>query len=325
MKKTTLLNIMLIIIIVVIACFYFINKDNKTYSIKDKNIFLYQNSKEISSDYKGIKLLEYDNTNKDYAQIYYICYDYTTEPSYYYTIEVTDEENNSLLLNEEKEQRFLGGVISSAKIKKISLKNKLYFSVFEKNIRTNKITNGVRQPIDLKTDLEDKLKIKEDNLKEGKLGDISFEYADDQDVYFGETLHAYSEKLVSENCTLPLKVQYGNYLFTEDHIGIECENNVNGLNLNDAFEKNALINSIFGQYGLSDVYGMSIINTEEEPITVTISFDEMIALCNGLEIEKDGVKYTKDSFEQYPDMAIVKEDEVELANGIKAMKELQSK
>lgn len=64
------------------------------YSIKDKDFNLYKNEDDTRyEDYRGIKLLEYDNSNNDYAEIYYISYDYTIDPSFYYTLEITDESN----------------------------------------------------------------------------------------------------------------------------------------------------------------------------------------------------------------------------------------
>lgn len=50
----------------------------------------------------------------------------------------------------------------------------------------------------------------------------------------------------------------------------------------------------------------------------------MIDLCNGLTIEKNGKKYTKDDFfdglEEYGQNLIVKDKELEIGKGIKAIK-----
>lgn len=300
-----------------------VNEENKkVYSIKDKKIYLYEDTNDIYEDYRGIKLLEYDNSNNNYAEIYYILYDYTTDPSFCYTLEITDELNNSLLVENKKEQQIVGGIVSTVRIRKLSLDNKINFSVFEKDAETNNIVNSSQTQINLNKDLEEKIKINQSsNLNDGKLGEVNFKYIDSENVYFGTTSHYYSEKLVGEDCSLPIKVQYGNYLVSEEHIEFSCYKNVNNLSLEKAFESLVLINENFGQYGLSDVYGMDITDEKGELIdTVIITFEEMIKLCNGLTIEKDGKKYTKESFEGFAEMPMVKDKEVEIGTGINAIK-----
>lgn len=297
-----------------------VKKEN--YSIKDKDFYLYENNNDINENYKGIKLLEYDNSNNNYAEIYYISYDYTTDPSFYYVLKVTDEANNNLLIEGEKEQQIIGGVASSVKIKRINENHKINFTVFEKYTETNNISKSAQTQIDLEKDLEEKIKIDQStNLQSSKLGDVNFKYIDSDNTYFGTTSHAYSSKLVGEQASLPIKVQYGNRLITEEHIDFSCYKNVNNLNLEEAFESLALINENFGQYGLSDIYGVDITDEQGQVIdTVKITFDEMIKLCNGLTIEKDGREYTKESFERSTEMSMIKDKYVEIGNKINAIK-----
>ena len=153
------------------------------------------------------------------------------------------------------------------------------------------------------------------------MGDIKFKYIDSEDVYFGTTSHAYSTDLVGENASIPIKVQYGNYLLPQEHIEISYERNVNSLSLEEAFESLSIINNNFGQYGLSDVYGMPIEDNEKNVIdTVIINFEDMINLCNGLSIEKDGKTYTKNSFAQYDNVLMVKDKNVKIGSKINAIK-----
>lgn len=336
LSKVLLLIIILIISILSVTVYLNINKKNEAktnleqfsskatevYSIKDKDFYLYKDADGRYEDFRGIKLLEFDNSAKNYIEIYYVSYDYTTDPSFYYSLEITDESNNSLLLEGEKEQQVIGGVVSTVKIKKLSLDRKINFSIFEKNTETNDIINSSQIQIDLEKDLEEKVKINQSsNLKNGKLGDVNFKYIDSKTVYFGTTSHAYSKKLVGENASLPIKIQYGNRLIQEEHIEVSYNKNVNNLNLEEAFENLVLINYNFGQYGLSDVYGMDITNKQGEVIdTVIINFEEMIKLCKGLAIQKDGKEYTKSSFDGFADMSMIKDENVVIGNGINAIK-----
>ena len=174
--KFTTFVILLVIFIIIIGGIYFytiknIPKDNQNlisddkitnnkvetesqikeqiYSIKNKDFYLYGDAEGIDEEYRGVKLLEYDNLTNDYAEIYYISYDYSTDPSFYYTLEITDESNNTLLLDGKKEEQVIGGVVSKAKIKSLSLDNKINFSIFEKYIETNEIVNSSKIQIDL--------------------------------------------------------------------------------------------------------------------------------------------------------------------------------
>lgn len=298
-----------------------IQTKGKIHSIKEKEFYLFDDANVRSEEYRGMKLLEYDDTNSNYAEIYYVLYDYTTEPSYYYTLEITDESNNNLLISGKTEQQITGGVVSTVKIKKLSLDTKINVSIFEKYEETNNITNSSKIQIDLENDLEEIEKIDQNiNLKDGNLGDVNFNYIDSENVYFGTTSHTYSQNLVGENCSLPIKIQYGNYLVAEEHIEFSYDKNVNNLNLEQAFESLTLINKTFGQYGLSDVYGMDITAQQGEVIdTVIIDFDEMMKLCNGSSIEKDGKYYTKNSFSVFSTMTMIKDKDVEIGEGIKSI------
>jgi hypothetical protein len=344
MKKSIIIALIIILLIIVIGVVtYFYIKENsdstltnnntyisdknllnedKVYSIKSKDFYLNEDEEQVDDleEDRGMKLLEYDNTASDYAEIYYIFYDYSVEPSFYYSIEITDEKNKSVLL--EEYEQLTCGEVASVKIKKLSLNQTINISIFEKYEETNKISKSSEIQIDLINDLEEKVKIDQSaDLKNGKLGDINFKYVDSEYVYFGTTSHSFSENLVGETSSLPIKMQYGNYLITGEYIEFLYDKNVNNLNLEDAFESLALITETVGQYGLSDIYGMDIVDENGEITdTVTITFEDMINLCNGLTITKDGKKYTKDSFETYAEIPIVKDEEVELIEGIPAIK-----
>lgn len=338
MKK--LMNILLIIIVIaaVVGGVYFVinNKgteepktekkvenrveETKSYSIENKKVYLFEeNENNVEEEYRGFSLLEYKDTN-DYAEIYYILYDYTTDPSFYYSLKVTDESENNLLLN-KKEEQITGGIISTVKIRKVSLDSKINFEVFEKE--SNKINNSTKLELDLSKDLVGIEKIKQtENLKDGKIGNVEFKYIDDEYVYFGTTEHAYSKKLVGEAFSLPVKVQYGNKLVSQEHIEINCEKNVNNLSLEQAFESLSLIDETFGQYGLSDIYGMNILDKKGEEVIgeVILTFDQVMKLCAGEKIEVDGKEYTKETFNEFAHIKMLKDEDVVIGDGIKTIK-----
>lgn len=270
----------------------------------------------------GIKIFEYDDSNEDYAEIYYVSYDYTTDPSYKYTLEITDESNKSVLYNNKKEENVIGGIVSKVKIKKLTLKEKITFSIFEKNSETNEIYDDAKIQIDLSKKLKVKEKIdKSSKIVSRTLGDVKFKCIYDEYEYFGTTSHSYSKNLIGENCSFSVNTQYGDRLINEEHIEVSYDKNVNNLSLEKAFENLNLITSNVGQYGLSDVYGMDIYDKKgEHQKTVVITFEDMIDLCNGLTIEKDGEKYTKDSFETNAEMSLLKDEMVEIGKGIQALK-----
>lgn len=328
MKKSKKIIFMVLIIVVVgVISYFYINSkntsENEVYSIKNKKFYLYEEETGREEDYRGIKLLEYDNSADEYAEIYYILYDYTTEPSIYYTLEITDKSNNSLLIDGAKEQKVIGGMISSVKIKKIGLEEKIVVSVYEKYEEANSIEDSAQIQIDLSKDLEEKNKIDQfTNVKTANLGGVEFDYIDSEYVYFGTTSHAYSDKLFGENSSIPIKAQYGNYLMQEEHIDIHYDKNVNNLSLNEAFESLKVINENLGQYGLSDTYGLGIYDEQGEYIdTLIVNFEEMIKICKGETIEKNGTQYNKRLFfDEYATIGMYKDAEVEIGNKFKAIK-----
>ena len=293
----------------------------KIYSIKDNDFHLYEKAEDRDPEYSGMKLLEYDNSNENYAEIYYVLYDYSTEPSFKYTLEIKDKSNNTLLMDNQKEEQIMPGIVSNIRIQKVNLDSILNISIFEKDAETEEIFTSAETQVDLKNNLESEKKINQNkNLKDGVLGDIKFKYIDSEYTYFGTTSHSYSKDLVGETCSLPIKIQYGNYLPAEEHIEFSYEKNVNNLTLEEAFEATSLINSTMGQYGLSDVYGLNIIDKKGEVIdTVIVNFEDMIKLCKDLPIEVNGKKYTKDSFDTYAELEMVKEKKVKIANKIDAI------
>jgi len=109
------------------------NKNDNVFSIKNKKTHLYKEDSNYDLDYSGFKVLEYDNTNSSYAQIYYILYDYVTDPAYSYILEIIDSNGNSLLENGKKEENIMGGIVTPIKIKKVDFNNKLRIKVYEKN------------------------------------------------------------------------------------------------------------------------------------------------------------------------------------------------
>lgn len=296
--------------------------ENKVYSILDKEFYLYDNPDERYKEYRGIKLLEYDNSNEKYAEIYYILYDYGTEPGLEYTIEITDINKKSILIDGKKNEKIIGGLVSNIKIKKINFDEEIYISVYEKYSEEKEYLNEATVKINLGKDLQEKVIFDQsDNVKDGKLGDIKYQYVDSENIHIDKTAHAYSKKLVGESLSITVDLQYGNRLISGEHLEFSYDKNVNNLKLNDAFEKLNLITTVVGQYGLSDFYGMNL-KTEGDKLgeVVVITFEDMINLCNGLTIEKDGIKYTKDSFEIYEGMSMIKDGDIEIGNGIKAIK-----
>lgn len=311
-----------IIFAIVIYCnFRLDSMENVVYSIKNKISYLYEDRLEVAEEYKGMQLLEYDNSEDSYAEIYYVLYDYTTEPSFYYTLRITDELNNNLII-EDDEPQIVGGIVSSIKINKLKSKDKVNVYVYEKNSETNSINLDLKMQINLKKDLERKQKINQSsNMVYKKLGDVDFKYIDSKNVYFGDTSHSYSTKLKGESCSLPMKAQYGEYLIEEEHIQFSYDKNVNNLNLEQAFESLVLINNNYGQYGLSDLYGMDTVD-DNGVINdiIIINFEEMMKLCNGQNIEKNGKIYTSKSFNGFEKMKLVKDEVVKIGKNIEAIK-----
>ena len=327
MKKLMKIFVLIIIIIAIGVMSYFyiesINENQiKDYAIREKEIHLYKNEDEAYGSYGGIQLLEYDNSNKDYAEIYFISFDYTTEPGMYYTVEITDESNENLLLDGTDEQKFAGGVVTGAKIKKINLDEKINLTIFEKGRDTNRVFNSVKVQIDLGKDLEEKSNIlQQPELWNGNIANINFKYVDSEDVYF-------SKDTQSEEFYMAAEVQYGSSYINEEFIRILAEKNIMNFNLEEAFKNYKLIFDNMPVYGIRDTYYFDIWSEQDEMCyEVVIDFNEMIDLCNGLTIEKNGKKYTKYDFyvdieniEEIGQDLIVKDKELEIGKGIKAIK-----
>ena len=315
--KRNLILILLICSIAVIFLTYFLlnNNFNNVYSINGKNFYLYKdNVYGTEEEYRGVKLLEYDNSNNDCATIYYILYDYSTDPSYTYTIRIEDEQNKNLILDKD-EDVIIGGMVCNVRIKKVPLNSKIMVSVYEKT--NEEVTGNSSIQIDLSKDLEKVKKIDQlQNVKEATIGNVKFKYIDSDNVYFGDINHTYSEKLVGKYCSIPVKVQYGNILVYNEYIDLWCEKNVNNLSCDDAFEKLKLITNSFGQYGLSDIYGLYIPNSEDNLI---IKFEDFINLCLGKTIIIDNKEYTKEMFDTFDESVIEKKGDEIIGNGIKAI------
>ena len=322
--KNIILIALIIVFIASLTCVYFIRQlsenmlSSSIFAITGKDFQLFTDQYNREAEYRGIKLLEYDNTNKDYAEIYYISYDYYTDPSYEYTLKVTDLNDNSILLSERSEEQIIGGVISSIKIKKQDKKDIITFSAFEK--KEGNISNTNKVQVSLGKDLIRKETINQiSKLKETKFLDLKFKYIDNENIYNETIQSAYSEKLTGESYSIPVQVQYGNRLIQTEYINISGKKNINNLSLEDAFNDMILITQEFGQFGLSDVYSLDIANTNwQENLIVT--FDELIKLCNGQSIQKNGKTYTKNSFERYASITYKKDSNEIIGNSIKAIK-----
>ena len=295
------------------------------YSIEGKDFNLYEHRIGFDEEYEGVKLLEYDNSHEDYALIYYVFYDYTTDPSYYYTLEITDTDLNSLLLDENnqsiKEENIIGGVISNVRIKKNNLNSKIIVSVSERMEDKTSYKKEAKTEIDLSEDLVSKEKLVQSDIVQGRLADVSFSYIYDEYVYFGETSHAYSDNLIGENFSVNLKAQFGNRLLRYSYIDLYDEKNVNNLTLSQAFEDFKLISENMGQYGLSDVYGLELENQNSEVTeTILVNFEEMKNLAKGQTINKNGKNYSKNDFLTWAGISFNKQGEEVIGNGIETIK-----
>lgn len=343
MKKSSKILVVIIILIMIILCvgiYYYLtvsnftsgenkfNKKNivgtgenkvvgKVYAIN--NIDVYIDDVILDSNQKELVLYEYNDSNKDYAEIYYIFTSYTTEPAYEYVLNVTDEEGNSLLIDDTKPAI---GTLDIAKIEKISLNQKINFSFVERVIETQEKTKEVRTTINLEKDLSDIEEIDQiQNVEESRLGDINFKYVKDDTAGKWPLSSEYSTELVGEIFVSTIQAQYGNSLYSCGSFVFDYLKNVNNLTLDDAFESLDLITKNAGEYGLSDFYGLDIKDENDNVvITVIVSFDEMIDLCNGLTIEKDGVKYNKSNFAFESSRIMENVEKVEIGDGIEAIK-----
>lgn len=299
------------------------NEFEDVYTIINKDFELYSNTDSNDLDYQGIKLLEYDNSNKNYAEIYLILYDYRTEPSYYYTVKITDTDSKSILLDENnkniEEKSIYGGVIEGIRIEKTKLNSTINITVVEKE--NNNTINESQIELDLSKDLSTKEEINGKNRVSANLIDVIFEYIDSENVYEETTQYAYSLNLVGEIFSVDIKAQYGNRLFSEEHIDFRADRNVNNLTLNQAFEDMSLICSTMGNYSLSDVYGFERTDSQGNVLeTVTINFDEMKKLARGEKIVKNGQEYTAEMLTDVDGITYKKLGEEIIGDNINAIK-----
>lgn len=343
MKKSSKILVVIIILVMIICCvgtYYYLTVTNSTsgenkfnnknnvgtdenevvgnvYAINNTDVYI--DDVVLDSKQNELVLCEYDDSNKDYAEIYYIFKSYTTEPSYEYILSVTDEEGNNLLIDDTKPSI---GTLDVAKIEKVNLKQNIKFSFVEKIIETQEITKEVRTTINLETDLSNIEEINQlKNIEASRFGDINFKYIKDDNDGKWPLSSAYSTELVGEIFTSTIQAQYGNLLYPCGNLVFDYVKNVNGLTLDEVFESLDLITRNAGEYGLSDFYGLNIIDEKGEVVKiVVVSFDEMLDLCNGLTIEKEGVKYDRSNFAFESSRIMENVEKVKIGNGIDAIK-----
>lgn len=295
-----------------------VDEDGEVYALITRDV--YADNVMLDEEQTEMLLYEYNNSNKDYAEIYYSFHAYSTDPSYKYSLSVKDENNNEILINEEEQ---ILGVISIARIEKVSLDQTLTFSMREiLDNDVQEVTSVVVTKINLKEDIEDIEKIEQlSDIDEVVLGDISLKYLKDENAKSWPIGHSYSTELVGEIFSSNINVQYGNSLISCENLTFSYEKNVNNLTAQEAFESLALITRNAGEYGISDLYGLHISNEQGEIMeTVVVTFEEMIDLCNGLSVEKDGVEYTGEDFNFEKGRRFVKEEKIEIVDGIEAIK-----
>ncbi len=302
-----------------------VSLDEEVYSIEDKD-FYFDNEAE---EYDGIKMYEYDNTNSEYAEIYYRLDTYLTDPSYSYIIEAKNEEGKSLLLNERlnsvSEREILGGVTSSIKIDKENVGSKIDITVkemCEHSARSRTLERKASITLDLKKDLEKQDKIDfTNNTASYELQDIKFE------TYKDENVEKDSYIMITPNCrranySISLSTQYGNRIVSEENITFYAINNVNNLSLDEAFDIEKEILEKVGNYGLADQYTLMVSNGNSEiKNEFEITFEEMKELIAGKEINVNGKRITaKDVLGENESLKIGSNSKVTIANGIKAIK-----
>ena len=292
------------------------NHVDKTYALKTGDVYV--DGVILPEEQMDLEVYEYRDL-KEYDEILYCFRGYTTDPSFKYEINIKDEEGNDLLINESTEG--VGNVIV-AKIENVNLDQTLTFTVTE--ILDNdeqEVTKIFETKINLNDDIEEIQKIDQiSNVEERILGDIKFKYIKDENANSWPTAHAYSDNLKGEIFSSSIGVQYGNKLLNEEHFDFSYDKNVNNLSLEEAFEKLNIIKANAGEYGLSDVYGLTIFDENGNLFeTVIVSFDEMLKLCNGEEIEFEGVKYTSKNFDFVSGIEYVQKEKMKIA-GIDTIK-----
>lgn len=300
--------------------------DNKVYSIKDKDFYF---DGEEEEEFSGIRLYEYDNTNAEYAEIYYCLYSYSTDPSYSYVLEAKSEEGESLLLNERansvSERDVMGGITSSVKIDKEKVGSKIDITIkemYEHSARSRTIERQAKVTIDLNKDLEEQEKIDfESSTANYELEDMKFETYKDDSVS-KDTYTMYSPNCKTVSYSIGISTQYGNRVVEEEHIEFSVLNNINNLSLDDAFDIESQITEKIGQYGLADKYKIFVSNGSGEITNeFEITFDDMKKLINGEEINVDRKKITsKDITNEEDNLKIIESSTVTIANGIRAIK-----
>ena len=208
-----------------------VSLDEKVYSIEDKDFYF---EDEEEDEENGIKLYEYDNTNSNYAEIYYNLMSYTTDPSYSYIIEAKNEEGKSLLLNEREnsisEREMIGGITSYIKIDKENLGSKIYITVkemYEHSAKSRTIERQATTTIDLSKDLEEQKKVDfTSSTAAYELEDIKFETYKDEKID-KNTYMPYSSNCKGTSYSIGVSAQYGNRIVSEEHIEFYAINNIN--------------------------------------------------------------------------------------------------
>lgn len=289
---------------------------DKAYALITREVFV--NGEVLSEEQTDLEVYEYRDL-EDYDEILYCFRGYTTDPSFKYEIDIKDENDNDILIEESTEG---AGNVIVAKIENVTLEQILTFTVTEiLDNEEQEITKIFETKINLKKDIEEIQKIDQiSTAEERTLGDIKFKYIKDEKANSWPRSHAYSTELKGEIFSSNIGVQYGNILLNEEHFDFYYDKNVNNLSLDDAFEKLNIIKSNAGEYGLSDVYGLMIFDENGDVFqTVIVSFDEMLKLCNGEEVEFEGVTYTSENFDFISGIKYVQKEKVKIA-GIDAIK-----
>lgn len=303
-----------------------VSLDEKVYSIEDKDFYF---EDEEEDEENGIKLYEYDNTNSNYAEIYYNLMSYTTDPSYSYIIEAKNEEGKSLLLNEREnsisEREMIGGITSYIKIDKENLGSKIYITVkemYEHSAKSRTIERQATTTIDLSKDLEEQKKVDfTSSTAAYELEDIKFETYKDEKID-KNTYMPYSSNCKGTSYSIGVSAQYGNRIVSEEHIEFYAINNINNLSLNEAFDTEIKILENIGDYGLLDKYKIYVSNGSGEITNeFEITFEEMKELLEGKEVNINGKRISAQDISNDEDnIKLGESSNVTIANGIKAIK-----
>lgn len=297
--------------------------EEKRYSIVDKDFYF---DGEDEDENYGIKLYEYDNTNKDYAEIYLRLDSYYTEPSYSYVVEAKSNGQN-LLLNDRgnsvSEREIMGGIVSSIKLDKSNIGDEIEIKIKEMNEHSSRSRTVERKgstTLVLKRDLEklDVVKL-EKNTSSYTLENMKFETYKDDDVN-KETFSTASANCLRSIYSIGISTQYGNRMVTEENIQFYSVDNVNNLNLDDAFDIETKIEEKVGHYGILDMYKVFVSNGSGE-ITAEyeITFEDMKNLIDGKEANAKGKKITaQDILSNNESMTVANSSKITLPNKIRA-------